>query len=203
VTGWVWRGDHLRYRPRVAAAVRSWWRFSNPALGVALFGVSFLPWFARKVDGSAVFPLKHQVDAWRGSTLWTFMVVLGLAAAALGWVATRHPGERSSLVTLTTAVFASALSASLWARQWWLIEHPPPMGPITTTVTVSLRGPAMAASDPYRIERNLLSTYASADGIGQRVWITGWSYTGLAVVALLIAGLIVQFTISVRQSRTD
>lgn len=166
-------------------------------------GVSFLPWFARKVDGSAAFPLEHQVDVWRGSTLWTFMVVLGLTAAALGWVATRHPGARSSLVTLTAAVFASALSASLWARQWWLIEHPPPLGHMTITVTVNRAGPAMAASDPYRIERDLLPTYASANGFGQRVWMTGWSYTGLAVVALLIAGLIAQLTISMRKSRTD
>jgi disulfide bond formation protein DsbB len=173
-----------------------WWRLSYPALGAALLGISFQPWFALSVDGT--LPLAYQVDAWRGSTLWTVVVVLGLAAAALGWIATRRSGRRLSLVALSIGILASGLSAWLWARQWWLIDHPPPLRGVVTVAA-----PSFVEADVVRIERNQLASYASANGLGQRVWITGWSYLGLAVVVVLLAGLVGQLAIGVRQSHTN
>lgn len=74
---------------------------------------------------------------------------------------------------------ASGLWAWMWARQWWLIDHPPPLD---GGVTVSVSPPELA--DPYRIERNHLARYASANALRQ--WITGRSYLALAVVAALL-----------------
>lgn len=174
------------------------------AVAAGLAGISFRPWFRRTVDGTAPFPLAHHVNAWQGSTLWTFMVALGIAAALLGSVPSSRLGRAYSRMAMSACLLTSTLSACLWARQWWLIDHAPPLrGGVATIVIRSATTADLVPSDPYRIERNRLATYASFNGLGQRAWMTGWSYAALAVVAVLVAGLAAESAAHLRRQRRD
>ncbi len=64
---------------------------SRSASAIGAFGVitlllaalSFRVWFRYDVDGESAargsYVLRHSVNAWQGSTLWTYAVVLGVS----------------------------------------------------------------------------------------------------------------------------
>jgi hypothetical protein len=170
---------------------------------VALVGLSALPWFRTRVDGDAPFPLAHHVNAWSGSTLWTFSVLAGVAAAILGVAATLKSDHASARLGLYSGLVAVVFSIGLWARQWWLINNPPGIhGVAITKALTSAEEQKFVRSDPYRIQRDQLASYANRDRLGFHAWITDWSYAATALLIGLAFVIMIQ-AVAARRSSTD
>lgn len=104
-------------------SVRAW--LHRPWAVVVLTGLvialSVLPWYS--LSGSVV--LSQHVTAWSGSTVWTWSVVLALAAAVLGLAAGSVQSLLGQRVTALVAALAGLAAVAAWWAEWWRLRHRP------------------------------------------------------------------------------
>lgn len=154
-----------------------WWRYWFVGTALVLLGLSFEPWFHQDVSGIARF---DRVNAWQGSSLWTYAVLLAVLACAVGALATRATRAVAPSAAMWVVAIAASGSVALWIRQWWLINHAAPYhGRLEAVFVVGSEQPSNLH---HGIKRDQLADYASL-GIHVHARITTWSYAAGALIA--------------------
>lgn len=156
--------------------VRHGWAAAYVALAVVILAISFAPWFRLEFTADG---FRQSVDAWHGSTLWTFAVVCVVLGALLGAFAL----IRRVRVAAVAGLLCALVAVALWVRQWWLIEAPPP---VRSGIDVFL-----VPSSDFAIARDHLDGYALFNGPDQHAGQTFISYAAVVLILMLVVGLVV------------